>query len=135
MQLAYTNHDGQEVVVDVTEKPLSLGRSFDADVVLQDEKVSVAHCEIRFWSGDYVIKDLHSHNGTYVNGARIDVAQLRPGDRIQCGDQVLRVPASHGKGSSTIIRELQEEMDHEAKGFKTMMKEIVDSAEGSAAPE
>jgi hypothetical protein len=26
-------------------------------------------------------------------------------------------------------------MDHEAKGFKTMMKEIVDSAEGSAAPE
>lgn len=133
MQISYTDSDGQRVVVDLSEKPVLIGRSLEADIVLQDAEVSALHCEIRFWNGDYVIKDLHSHNGTYVNEEPVDVLQLRLGDRIRCGDQVLCVPAPKSKGSNTIIREIQEEMDGEHKGFKTMLREIVESAEDSSA--
>jgi serine phosphatase RsbU (regulator of sigma subunit)/pSer/pThr/pTyr-binding forkhead associated (FHA) protein len=69
--------------------PFTIGRDPACDVVLKDEHVSKRHAAIFRQHGQYLIKDgdlqsgKASHNGTYVNGTKIDGAtQLEPGDQI-----------------------------------------------------
>jgi len=63
-----------------------LGRSREADVVLDDANVSRKHAEIRPSGGSWTVRDLGSTNGVKVNGRRIDGAQsLKPGDVIELG--------------------------------------------------
>jgi len=63
-----------------------LGRSREADVVLDDVNVSRKHAEIRPSGGSWTVRDLGSTNGVKVNGRRIDGAQsLKPGDVIELG--------------------------------------------------
>ena len=128
MRITYRTDGGKTMGVGLSQVPLTIGRSNDAGITALDPKVSNLHCEIRFWGGDYVIKDLHSRNGTYVNGKLIQVAQLSPGDSIRCGHEVFTVTGPKSKGSSTIIREIQEEMAAEGKGFETELHEIVEDA-------
>ena len=65
--------------------PLVVGRSSTTDVHIRDAKLSRRHCEIRLTPHGYVLRDLASKNGTFVNGARVTEARLRDGDRIQIG--------------------------------------------------
>jgi Protein of unknown function (DUF3662)/FHA domain len=63
-----------------------LGRSREADFVLDDANVSRKHAEIRPSGGSWTVRDLGSTNGVKVNGRRIDGAQsLKPGDVIELG--------------------------------------------------
>jgi hypothetical protein len=75
---------GQELPID---KPvIVLGRGMGGDVILEDQEASRRHAEIRFSGREVSITDLGSRNGTFVNGARIQDAQvLRPGDEIRIG--------------------------------------------------
>ena len=71
---------------------VTLGRSLDNSIVLSDTKVSRWHAEIRWQSGVFVIRDLGSQNGTFVNDLRLtDPQVLRPGDRVRLGDTDLIV--------------------------------------------
>jgi hypothetical protein len=63
----------------------SLGRNPANDVRLDDPSVSSSHCQIVVDSGNAVIKDLGSTNGTYVNRAPIKEAVLQPGQTIHLG--------------------------------------------------
>jgi Protein of unknown function (DUF3662)/FHA domain len=63
-----------------------LGRSRDADVVIDDPNVSRRHAELRPSGGSWIVRDLGSTNGVKVNGRRIEGPQsLRPGDTIELG--------------------------------------------------
>ena len=63
-----------------------LGRSREADIVVDDANVSRKHAEIRPSGGSWTVRDLGSTNGVKVNGRRIDGAQsLKPGDVIELG--------------------------------------------------
>lgn len=66
-----------------------LGRDPAADIRIDDSGVSRQHAKV-VWTPQGVVNllDLRSTNGTAVNGSRIDVAVLRPGDRIQLGPEV-----------------------------------------------
>jgi DNA-binding CsgD family transcriptional regulator len=66
-----------------------LGRGSTSDLALDDDGVSRLHAKIAI-SEDGVVNliDLDSTNGTYLNGARIDVSIVREGDRIQIGSDV-----------------------------------------------
>ncbi|HEV3141754.1 MAG TPA: GGDEF domain-containing protein [Vicinamibacterales bacterium] len=68
-----------------------IGRSADeASIVLEDDGVSRRHCRItRQSDGTVQAVDLGSTNGTYFNGARIDVATLHDGDKIQLGSTTI----------------------------------------------
>ncbi len=71
---------------------VTLGRHVDNTIVLADSKVSRFHAEILMQGGRWVIRDLGSANGTYVNGERINTVRvLRSGDVIGLGDTLLRV--------------------------------------------
>ncbi|MFD7261907.1 FHA domain-containing protein [Streptomyces sp. NPDC059874] len=64
-----------------------IGRAPDSDLVIDDLVVSRRHAELRSLAdGSYEIADLGSHNGTYLNGARIDgTARLTEGDIVGIG--------------------------------------------------
>ncbi|MFI8502366.1 FHA domain-containing protein [Streptomyces sp. NPDC085524] len=64
-----------------------IGRAPDSDLVIDDLVVSRRHAELRSLAdGTYEIADLGSHNGTYLNGARIDgAARLFEGDIVGIG--------------------------------------------------
>ncbi|UZN01481.1 FHA domain-containing protein [Cellulomonas sp. S1-8] len=61
------------------------GRSTKADIFLDDVTVSRKHAEFVRDGRQFVVRDIGSLNGTYVNRARIDAAPLRPGDEVQIG--------------------------------------------------
>ena len=65
------------------------------EVVIGDPEISRRHAAIRSVEGGIGVEDLGSRNGTLVNGERIDmVCLLRPGDRLQLGNTVLRFESS-----------------------------------------
>ncbi|RMI13781.1 FHA domain-containing protein [Cellulomonas triticagri] len=61
------------------------GRSPKADIFLDDVTVSRKHAEFVRELDDFVVRDVGSLNGTYVNRERIDSVVLRPGDEVQIG--------------------------------------------------
>ncbi len=71
----------------VLDGPIAvLGRSREADCVLNDPNVSRRHAELRRQSsGDWQIVDLGSTNGVKVNGRQVDSSRLAPGDEVILG--------------------------------------------------
>jgi pSer/pThr/pTyr-binding forkhead associated (FHA) protein len=67
--------------------PLSFGRSAESTVVIADRQASRRHAEVYHEAGGYVLHDLGSRNGTFVNGERTQSRMLRPGDQIAIGDE------------------------------------------------
>lgn len=67
-------------------KPVTLGRSAQqSDVVLDDNRLSRAHCRFEPAEGGWAVRDLDSQNGTFLNGKRVQSAVLKPGDVITIG--------------------------------------------------
>jgi hypothetical protein len=65
-----------------------IGRSREADVVIEDPNVSRRHAEVRPSGGSWIVRDLGSTNGVKVNGRRVDPSRpqsLKPGDTIELG--------------------------------------------------
>lgn len=54
-----------------------IGRDFDADVILRDDRVSRRHVRVYPDGENWYVKDLASLNGTYVDGRRIDVERIQ----------------------------------------------------------
>jgi len=107
-----------------THRPFTVGRDPGNDIILRDPKVSRHHAEIVFERGFFVLHDLASANGTYVNGKRIRVAPLTHGAKLRMGN-------SYGRFSE----ELPTEADASggAEAFEKPLPQGV-SAEGSAVP-
>ncbi len=63
----------------------SAGRHPDSDIFLDDVTVSRRHAEFRSDAGEFVVVDVGSLNGTYVNREPVDVATLAGGDEVQIG--------------------------------------------------
>lgn len=128
MRLRYTKADGTQMEFELGDRPITIGRSPDADVVILDEKASRIHCGIRFWDGEFYIKDLKSKNGTFVNHQPVEVSKLRPGDRIQVGSITMAFEQEPLQGPDTVLHEMEEQMAH-GKGYSTILREIVDTVE------
>jgi diguanylate cyclase (GGDEF)-like protein len=62
-----------------------LGRSIDAHVRLIDDGISRHHCRIRMESGQLVVEDMKSRNGTFCNGEKTSFHVLEDGDKLQLG--------------------------------------------------
>ena len=64
----------------------TLGRATGADFILDAALLSRVHCRFTVTpDGGLEVRDLDSTNGTFVNGAKIDVARLASGDRLLVG--------------------------------------------------
>ena len=69
------------------EAHLHLDLDGENDVVLHSDSVSRRHARVETRSGGYVVVDMHSTNGTYVNDELVDERELRRGDQIKIGAQ------------------------------------------------
>ncbi len=85
---------------------LNFGRRLDNQIVIDDPRVSRSHAQLRAIRGRYVLFDLNSTGGTFVNGQRITQFTLRPGDVISLagvtiiyGEESMDMPAIDGNTS------------------------------------
>lgn len=82
-----------------------IGREEECEVVLDGETVSRQHCEIRRVGACYLLRD-SSRNGTFLNGERIEQAQLRDGDQVRVGTNILRIHLTPGSATSAFTGKL-----------------------------
>jgi hypothetical protein len=61
---------------------VNIGRRRDNTLVLDDRRISRQHCQLRFRFGEFVLYDLGSRGGTFVNNERVAECVLKPGDVI-----------------------------------------------------
>lgn len=74
---------------DLSKQEIIIGRDVNADVTVNIAEVSRRHARMRMEASGFVIEDLGSTNGTFVNGQRLTGPyMLRPGERIQLGEAV-----------------------------------------------
>ncbi len=91
-------------------KATTLGRSTDAQFQLDDLTVSREHARLlRNERGGYILEDLHSGNGTFVNGSRIESLMLRDGDEVRIGSNIMifhgeTTPAAIAAADRTLIQ-------------------------------
>ena len=72
--------------IPVTHWENVIGRSNGTDIRVNAEAVSRNHAVLtRYDDGSWTITDTDSHNGTFVNGKKVDIAALKPGDVIRVG--------------------------------------------------
>jgi hypothetical protein len=70
---------------------VQVGRQRESDLALADEAVSHQHCEFVSENGYFVVRDLRSHNGTFVNERKVGEARLRDGDEVRIGGTRIKV--------------------------------------------
>jgi len=75
--------------VRMRRSPFTIGRHPRCDVTLPDRRVSSRHAQVRWEAGQFVLYDLNSVNGTFVNDEQVQQAFLQPGDRIRVGNTEL----------------------------------------------
>lgn len=77
--------DGRETSFPLTGETYTLGRHKNNDIAISDPKVSSFHARIDRSADGFVLVDLGSRNGTFVNGKRIETGVLRTGDEVRLG--------------------------------------------------
>ena len=81
----------------------SIGRSHDNTIVLDDPRISRHHLEIRFINDHFVMFDLQSTGGTFINGKRVNQGILYPGDLISlAGVDLVFTQSRHLQGNSRL---------------------------------
>lgn len=69
----------------VSKTLLSIGRGLDNDLVIDDPRVSRHHAQITFRHSHYLLRDLRSTNGTFVNDQPVEAVVLASGDVVSIG--------------------------------------------------
>lgn len=68
---------------------INIGRGLENQLVIDDLRVSRSHAQLRASKDHFVLFDLNSRGGTFVNGQRITQTILYPGDTISLGGTIL----------------------------------------------
>ena len=93
------------VVIDLTKEVSMMGRDVTNDVVVGDAEVSRQHARITRTPAGYVLEDLGSTNGTFVNGDRLAAPRvLNAGDLIGVGENVtLTFESTSPESAATVM--------------------------------
>jgi len=73
-------------IIELGPQPCRIGRDASVEVPISDSKASRVHVEIVLRDQNFVLRDLHSKNGTLVNGTSVSALSLKEGDQIQIGE-------------------------------------------------
>jgi Nif-specific regulatory protein len=83
-------------------QPFTIGRHRTNTLVVHDEHCSRQHAEVFEDNGVWILRDIHSQNGSYVDGKRVDQAALQHGQELRFGSLRLRfeLPPVNGEADS-----------------------------------
>lgn len=84
----YGTHLGKQYVLGPNR--MLIGRTDRSDILVDDSSVSREHASIERKDGRFILEDLKSTNGTFINGEVVDVRVLNHGDKIRIGNTVLQ---------------------------------------------
>jgi len=70
-RLVITSGPKEGLELSLPKEPLTIGRSSESGLVIRDDYTSTHHARLMLWSEDWVIQDLDSTNGTFLNGTRV----------------------------------------------------------------
>jgi transcriptional regulator of acetoin/glycerol metabolism len=126
---------------EVAQRPVDARQ---VDVVLADPRVSAVHARFTFVGQRWHVEDCGSRNGTFVNGARVEHAELADGDVIdagqalfryrerisQDGDVVIRLPAAL-RGGASLLPEIQGELDELACMARSPLTLLIEGETGT----
>jgi diguanylate cyclase (GGDEF)-like protein len=94
--LVFLTGDLLAVPIPLERAEVILGRALEADVRVNDAKISRQHASVTTVfdaeknTSEYVLTDLESRNGTFLNGQKIKRETLQNGDKITIGEHILR---------------------------------------------
>jgi Domain of unknown function (DUF4388)/FHA domain len=86
----------------LTRDAYTIGRHRNNDIVISDPKVSSFHARIDRSPEGYVLVDLKSRNGSYVNGKRIETGLLKTGDEVRMGTARLAYKVDYTSAVSSV---------------------------------
>lgn len=91
--------------------PKVIGRAEDgADFLLADPSVSRQHAELSFRDGQWILRDMNSSNGTFLNERRLSSPmRLRNQDQIRCGGTALLYESAETEGRAGRIEQAQDQ--------------------------
>jgi pSer/pThr/pTyr-binding forkhead associated (FHA) protein len=87
-QLVFQPNTRSSLCVDFDGRVLSVGRSEDNDIVIDDPAVSACHARLCLEEGALFVVDLGSSNGTWLNGRQVGRERLAPGDVLSIARRV-----------------------------------------------
>ena len=101
------------------ERTFRIGRTTDCEISLPEDCVSRTHAEIAFEDGEWLIRDLQSSNGTYVNGQRIKSAPVGQRTTIRLGKTGPQVSLEleNAAGKDALPNETQIEVSRYAEHY------------------
>lgn len=110
LKKAFLIVNGQDLFY-LSQPVVNLGRRLDNHLVIEDERVSRTHAQLRFSRGKYVLFDLNSTGGTTVNGQPVRKSPLKPGDVIALagypmiyGEEPGSEPGDDDTGQTSVMR-------------------------------
>jgi hypothetical protein len=72
-RLVITSGAKEGLEIPLASEPLTIGRSGESGLVIRDDYTSTHHARLMLWGEEWVIQDLDSTNGTFLDGARVTV--------------------------------------------------------------
>jgi len=109
--LESTPREGHEPIrAELVRLPFTIGRNDSCDLTVESARISREHVRIEQESGTYVVRDLGSTNGTYVNGVKIKESSLTDGDLLTVANfgLIFHLPQSAARGQATQRFTIQE---------------------------
>jgi len=93
LKLEYSQDGSSFVSGDIISlgNKITVGRNKSNQMVLPSQSVSNFHAQIYFEDGRYMLEDLDSTNGTFINGIKVNKKSLQPGDEVRISQTVLIV--------------------------------------------
>lgn len=71
-RLVITSGAKEGLELSLSDQPLTIGRSSESGLVIRDDYTSTHHARLVLWGDEWVIQDLDSTNGTFLNGNRVN---------------------------------------------------------------
>ena len=115
-------------VFELEDDPTSVGRAPDNMLWLDDPGLSRRHCEFRRRGSEWLLRDLGSFNGSFVNNLLVTEHALRSGDRVQLGSTVLyfepdeRTAGAAPKTAPATDDDTQHATSHKLRNFAALIE-------------
>src|SRR3989338_86743 len=92
-QLIVSDGKSKNKKITLSKPVTTVGKKEGNDLMLDDKTVSRNHLEIAYVQDSFLLRDLGSTNGTYLNGSRVKEVYLSPGDIIKLGNSTMEFVA------------------------------------------